>query len=468
MFLALSTIFIIYEVLFINLHIQQYMLNSIISKFTSGDKRTAKAKKNIVASLGVKFVDSLVYFLLVPVTLGYLNAYEYGIWLTLSSILMWVNTFDVGLGNGLRNRLAEAMAKDDKELGRAYVSTTFFMLVAIVVVAIALMTITSGFIDWHGILGVSKEQIPNLDGIIYLAFLFFCLNFVLRFVGNVYMALQLPAVNNMLVVTAHALSLIVIYILTKTTEGNLLLVAVVYSASTPLVYLIAYPITFRIVYRYLAPSLRYFRRRYVKDLISISFLFFFIQIADIALFTLSNVVLSRELGPESVTSYNITYRYFSIMSMVMTLIIMPMWSATTDAYTRGDIAWIRTTLRKIHKILLLALFATVIMVIGSKLFYHIWIGGKIDIPYTYSAMMGLYVMVLMWEMAYSTILNGIGMLKVRATVTSVMVASFYPLSIFLIPYFGVLGVLGSLIIVNMIGGITYPCFLNGVISKKKV
>lgn len=443
------------------------MLKNILAQITNGDKRTVRAKKNIAASFGVKLADSLIYFLLVPVTLGYLNSYEYGIWLTLSSILMWVNTFDIGLGNGLRNRLAEAMAKDDRELGRIYVSTTFFMLVGIVIVAIAVMTVANNFIDWHGILGVSKEQVPNLGSIIYLSFLFFCLNFVLRFVGNIYMALQLPAVNNILVVTGHAISLLVIYILTKTTDGSLLLVAAVYSASTPLVYAMAYPVTFKIVYRYLAPSIKYFQRKYVKDLISISFLFFFIQIADIALFTLSNVALSRELGPESVTSYNITYRYFSIMSMVMTLVITPMWSATTDAYTRGDIEWIKATLHKIHKIMLVALLVTAVMVAGSKLFYHVWVGSKIEIPYTYSALMGLYVMVLMWEMAYSAILNGIGMLKERAIITAIMVASFYPLSMTLIPYFGVLGVLSSLIIVNMIGSVAYPCSLRKIMTVKE-
>ena len=100
-----------------------------IRNFLQGDKRTVKAKKNILASILLKGIDSLVYLLLVPVTLGYLNSYEYGIWLTLNSILMWVNSFDIGLGNGLRNRLAEAVAKNDLSLGRIYVSTTFFMLI---------------------------------------------------------------------------------------------------------------------------------------------------------------------------------------------------------------------------------------------------------------------------------------------------------------------------------------------------
>ena len=38
----------------------------------------------------------LISLILVPMTLSYLNPYEYGIWLTLSSTLAWIYTFDIG------------------------------------------------------------------------------------------------------------------------------------------------------------------------------------------------------------------------------------------------------------------------------------------------------------------------------------------------------------------------------------
>ncbi|MDE7189740.1 MAG: hypothetical protein K2N96_06305, partial [Muribaculaceae bacterium] len=83
--------------------------------FFKGEERTVKAKKNILASILIKGIDAVVYLLLVPVTLGYLNPYEYGIWLTLNSMLMWINSFDIGLGNGMRNKLAEAIAQNNKD-----------------------------------------------------------------------------------------------------------------------------------------------------------------------------------------------------------------------------------------------------------------------------------------------------------------------------------------------------------------
>ncbi|MCK7523619.1 MAG: hypothetical protein MZV64_41275 [Ignavibacteriales bacterium] len=62
---------------------------------------------------------------IVPVTLNYLGKTEYGIWLTLASILSWLINLDFGLGNGLRNKLAEALALNDIKLARIYVSTAY-------------------------------------------------------------------------------------------------------------------------------------------------------------------------------------------------------------------------------------------------------------------------------------------------------------------------------------------------------
>lgn len=90
------------------------------------DERSRKASKNIIALVGIKGLDTLIYFVLVPLTLGYLNAYEYGIWLTLSSILSWINSFDIGLGNGLRNKLAESLAVKDLDKAKAMSAPLFF------------------------------------------------------------------------------------------------------------------------------------------------------------------------------------------------------------------------------------------------------------------------------------------------------------------------------------------------------
>lgn len=187
----------------------------------SGDRRTVRVKQNVVASILLKGVDVVIYLLLVPLTLGYLNSYEYGIWLTLNSVLLWINSFDIGLGNGLRNKLAIAMARGNKALGRAYVSTTFYALIIIVSLLLSVFYIFNSFIDWYSLLNVDRQLVTHLSDIVLVSFVCFCLNFVFKFVGNIYLALQLPAVTNLLNLLGHGLALIIIIILTHLMEGNL-------------------------------------------------------------------------------------------------------------------------------------------------------------------------------------------------------------------------------------------------------
>lgn len=146
---------------------------SILSTLSSGDERTIKVKKNILASVLIKGVDFLVYLLLVPVTLGYLNQYEYGIWLTLSSILMWINSFDIGLGNGLRNKLSEALAQNDKKLCKSYVSTTLFMLCILMLILMIIGGFLFPILDWYSILGASPDKVQRLNQVAFISFSLF-------------------------------------------------------------------------------------------------------------------------------------------------------------------------------------------------------------------------------------------------------------------------------------------------------
>lgn len=424
---------------------------SAILNFLGSDSRSRKAGKNIFASIGIKGIDTFVYLALVPLTLGYLNPYEYGIWLTLNSILMWINSFDIGLGNGLRNKLAEAEALDDKTLARIYVSTTFFMLV----VLMSIIALVGGSLiynlNWYEILGATEDSVPDLGNIVLFSFAIFCLNFVMKFIGNVYLALQMPAINNLMVSSGHLLALIVIFVLTRVTEGSLLFVAVAYSISPVIIYTLAYPITFFRFFKNLAPSPRYFDSKYLKSLLSVGIQFFLLQVAGIVLFSFSNIIISREFGPDKVTPYNIAYRYFSMMTMVMGLISAPMWSATTDAFVRNEYGWIKNTIKKIQKVILLMTLGLFLMVVLSKIIYGLWVGHDVDIPITFSALMALYVLVLMWSTSYSNFLNGMGKLRLQTVNTIVEAIIFYPVCIFLSGFWGIYGVLVGMILVNGMG-----------------
>ena len=80
--------------------IKKYLKESITD-------RTKRANLNIIISFFFKGASILLSFLLVPLTINYIKPDAYGVWLTLSSLVGWVAMFDIGIGNGLKNKLSD-------------------------------------------------------------------------------------------------------------------------------------------------------------------------------------------------------------------------------------------------------------------------------------------------------------------------------------------------------------------------
>ena len=105
----------------------------------TSQKRSSLLRKNILVSFLIKGWSAVVVFLMVPVTLHCLGDYKNGVWLTISSLLLWIDNMDIGLGNGLRNKLAAHIAHGETARARSLVSSTFAMLTCIMLPAMVVL-----------------------------------------------------------------------------------------------------------------------------------------------------------------------------------------------------------------------------------------------------------------------------------------------------------------------------------------
>jgi len=415
--------------------------NKITTFFSEGNERTLRAKKNIAFSFVLRGVGVVISFLLVPITINYLNPEEYGIWLTLSSILGWIYFFDIGLGNGLRNKLSEALARNDKALGKKYVSTTFVLLAIIMLAFYLIFLALNSFLDWNRILNVGNLQGVDLGLIVMVVFAFFCLRFVFQTVGFVLLADQKPAINDLVTVIGSLLSLIIIYLLTIFTEGSLLYVAIVFSAMPFLVLFLAFFILFMGKYKALRPSFSAVDFKHTKDLVGLGLQFFIIQIAVcIVIYSSTNIIIAHLFGAESVTVYNIAFRYFNIVTMAYLIILSPFWSATTDAFVRKDIEWIKSSIKKLLLIFSLTVIGTTVMVFFSSAFYFFWIGDAVKIPLMVSVAVAIYTTLFNLSNTFIYIINGIGKIRLQLYTTVTVAILYVPLAIFMGNHWGIVGV----------------------------
>lgn len=427
----------------------------MLSNLLSTQDRTKRAVQNIGISLFIKGGSILISFLLIPLTLDYLNPYEYGIWLTLNSVLSWVYLFDIGLGNGLRNRLAEALAKGDNTLGKIYVSTTYFCMTVIISIIYFLFLVAQNWLDWYEILNVEADKVERLNFLVTVLFGFFCLSFVFRLLGNVFMAKQLSAANDAVAFAGNLLSLLVICACTKLFPSSLMLVGCVLAGSPLIVFIIATPFAYS-VYKSIAPSVKYIRFDYFRPLLSLGVKFMIIQVATLVLYMSSNLIISHLFGPQEVTPYNIAFKLFSAVSMGFTIIITPFWSAITDAYTKREYSWIEKTVRRICFIWLLLFSGTCVLLFLSPWVYRMWIGDKVEIPFALSALCALYASLINWNNIWAYTINGTGKLFVSLILSGIQAIVYIPLAIILGKYIGVAGIVVSLCISMSISSVVAP------------
>ena len=429
------------------------------------DKRTKKAAKNILASILFKGGSILTSLILVPLTLSYLNSYEYGVWLTLSSILSWIYILDIGLGNGLRNKLTEVLALKNLRLAKIYVSTTFFALTVLIFFIYMLFLLINQWIDWNIILNVDPNKVPNLNSIVVIVFAFFCASFILKTIGNIYMAYQQPAINDLLLLLGNIISLVLIYICTLFIPGSLEKVAILFSAAPVIVFLFAVPITF-LKYKEIRPSFVFVQPKYLKELMSLGGQFFIIQISCLIIFMTSNVIISQLFGPEQVTPYNIAFKYFSVINIGFTIVLSPLWSAVTEAYTLKDMDWIRNIVKKTILIWALFVVLTVVMLLFSAPVYRLWVGDNISISIGLSIVCGMYVTISNWNNIFAYMLNGLGKIRLQLYCSIVAGILFFPLAYYLGHKMGTAGVMVAMCCCLFIVSVYAPIQFWKIISNR--
>lgn len=447
------------------------MLNFIFT-FFKGNRRTVKAKKNIIISFLIKGFSIIIGFLLIRITLKYLNHTEYGIWLTLSSFLTWFTFFEIGLGNGLKNRLAEALARKDYKLGKIYVSTTYAILGIVIGIVALLFFITNIFIDWTIILNTEKNMSGELTSLAFIVFGFFFLRFVLKLISIVLYADQRPAIANAFGPIGNLFILIIVFVLTETTEGSLVLLGWVLSV-IPVLVLITFSVFFyNSEYKMIAPSIRFVRFKYAKDLLNLGVKFFIIQVSALVMFQSSNIIIAQFYGPKEVIPYNIAYKYFSIITMVFTIILSPFWAAYTEAWVKKDIDWIKKTVKNLLKIWLGFVVIAVILLFISGYFFDFWLGKEemstIYISEKLKILLLIYFLLFTFGSIFNMFINGVGKIKVQMYSLLIGAILFIPVTIILINKFhlGIESVVIATILSNFYSPFVAPYQYFKIINNK--
>ena len=147
--------------------------------------------------------------------------------------------------------------------------------------------------------------------------------------------------------------------------------------------------------------------------------------------------------------------------MVYTIILTPLWPAFTDAYTKKDYVWMNNMYKKMQKVYWLLCVMISTIVILSPFIIKLWVGERVSVPFILTISIAVYTLIHCWDSLQVTLINGTGKINLQSYVILIGLVLHIPLSLFLGNYIGILGVVASMSIINLI----YACVFTIQIRK---
>lgn len=435
------------------------------SFFKSND-RSKNIKANVIGSIFLKGISIFFSLLIVPLTIDYISPYQYGVWITLSSIIGWLSFFDIGFGNGLKNKFVEAVTIGKVKLARIYVSTTYAILALIISGVWFVSILISKFIDWPKFLNVRGIDISQFFYILLIVLSTFAFQFILGLINTILSAIQKPVITSAINVISQLLILIGIYILTLTTKGSIINLSLLIGSVNTFVLLFFSVYLYNTSLKEYAPQLKYVNFKFAKGLLTLGLNFFVLQIIAIVYYETNNIIITRVLGPLDVTVYNLAFKYISVIGMLFSIILSPFWSAFIEARVLNDVAWMKSETNKLYKIFFVFFIGTIVLVVCSPFMYNIWFGKTVSIPLQLTLCMGIWQIFNMWNSLHSTLIYGFGKVRLQI-IASVSVGILnIPLTIFFCQKWGLTGVVISQVILSALIAWIGPVQLRALFNKK--
>ena len=400
----------------------------------NGVIRNSRVLLNIKLSSLTRVVSIGLNLLLVPLLLDFLGETNYGVWLTISSFLGWSTLLDLGIGNGLKNRLAETLANKDYSKVQSYTASAYFMLSVIALAAFIVFSSVAFFLDWEHLLNVEVTGALHLKWMVIIFFGLFCIKVVLNQIINITSAKAFTSLADVVNLLINVSCLILILSLSNLATDRLFVVVVGFGAIPVLVLLGVSIWAFSGPYKHFFPSRKAMKMSLGKDIMSLGSRFFLIQISGIILFSTDNFIISHFIEPAAVAPYHIAFRYFGVVITFFSILCTPIWPAYTNAYELGDLRWIKRTTEKLIKVWILVQVLLVAMFIASPWVYETWVGNEVHIPWQLSLVMLVYVSALTWGTIFVTFINSVGKLKLQTICSLLAGVVNIPLSIFFIRY----------------------------------
>lgn len=373
---------------------------------------------NIIGAFVIRGGALILSLFTMPAYINYFqNQTVLGLWFTILSVLNWVLMFDLGLGNGLRNKLPIAMAENDDKKMKEYISSTYISTAILIVVLSIIAHFVFQYIPWNTIFNIDSSIISHdtLVLSVKIVFIGIMIQFLLKLMTSILYAIQKSAIVNLLSLISSVIILIsVLSLKTTNLESSLIIMSWINIIAVNLPLLIVSIVIFSTVLRKSRPSIKKYRNKYALEILKIGGVLLWLQLVFMVISSTNEFLISFLNSPDSVVEYQTYNKIFNAVSSLFTLALTPIWSAVTKAQADRDFNWIK----KLSNVLFLTgtvvLLLEFAMVPFLQILIDVWLGkGTIKVETTYAIIFVISNSIFIFHNINTSIGNGMSYFKTQ-------------------------------------------------------
>ena len=426
---------------------------------------------NILGAFLVKGGSMLLTLFLLPAYLKFFGNNDIlGIWYTILSIINWVLVFDLGIGNGLRNKLPKALAdKNDKE-AKTLVSSTYFSSAAVVVLLGIIGSVVIHLLNWNAILNINESELSQatLKYAIQIVFIGVLIQFVLKLVTSILYAIQRSGLVNFLTFLSNVIIFIVIKLLPPgDTETSLITISYFNILAVNLPLLVVSMILFMGKLKKVRPSLKFWSKDTTKAVLKIGLTLLWLQLIFMVISSTNEFLITAFCGPAAVVEYQVYFKIFNSVAAICSLVLIPIWSAVTKAQVEKRYEWIKKTYKLLLGFSVLALLVLIAIVLVLQQIVNFCLKDEaITVTTYYAVIFALSGFIFLVHNVNTAIGNGFSYFKPQVVLMTLAAVLDIPLAwVFVQLTGGMIGVVLANIIVLLPFEILEPVFFFRYINR---
>lgn len=414
------------------------------------DERYRLAALSMVASIASRIFGVTLTLLSVSLTLPYLGAERFGIWMTVASFAGVLTFLDLGVGNALTNRVAHRAAEDNTAMLRQTISGGLAFLGFIGLGMGLLLWLIASILPWASVMQLAPPKLLSETRQAAMTFaVLFGLNIFTGGIHRVFAGMQKAYVAHIATALSSMVACIGLWFAARAQLGIPALLTIMlgsqFAAGLFLLWWLSSHKHFAL------KGITHFGRLESRHLLKAGGLFLLLQIATMIGWGSDSLIISSTLGVAHVAVFSVVQRLFQFATQPLSILNVPLWGAYADAHARHDKLFIKNTLK--HSLMITFTGA----ILGASLLFllHAWLianwtHDKIEAPLYFVAFYAAWVVFASVGDAFAMFLNGTGIVRQQAVVVMMFMVLVLPLKLVLIGSIGLVAIPVATIVAYLI------------------